>query len=79
MRMKIHKPQEATPSVLQPKILNFDNPGSLAIHHEIMDPNETFVTANNRDPGNSNTNNKFTTNSMDLDRGLSPVMAKELQ
>ena len=44
-----------------------------------QDPIETFVTPNNKDPGNSISNNNFTTNSMGLDIGLNPIMAKELQ
>ena len=35
MRAEIHKPQEATPSILQPKILNFDNTGSSGNRREI--------------------------------------------
>ena len=48
------------------------------IRREIQDPNETFVAPNNRDSGNSTNNNKFTTNSMDLDTDLSLIMTKEL-
>ena len=35
MRAEIYKPQETSPSILQPNILNFDNTGSSANHHEI--------------------------------------------
>ena len=63
---------------MQPKILNFDNIGFSVIRREIQDPNETFVAPNNRDSGNSTNNNKFTTNSMDLDTDLSLIMTKEL-
>ena len=101
MRAKIHKPQEASPSILQSKILNFDNIGSSTNRCEIgspiptcipawgttpseqahttQDPNETFITPNNKDTGNFVDNNIFTTYSMDPDTSLSPIMAKKLQ
>lgn len=44
--------------------------------YTIQDPNRTFVTRNNKDLGNS-INNNFTTNSIDLDIGLSLTMDKE--
>ena len=45
----------------------------------IQDLGETFVTPNNKDPGNSIINNTFNANSMDVDVGISPFMAKEIQ
>ena len=61
-------------------MLNFNNLGSSTIRHEIQDPNEIFVTPNKRDPRKFiNNNNNFTSNSMDLDIGLSLIMVKELQ
>ena len=35
MRMEIHKPQEATTSILQLRILSFDSAGSSKNHREI--------------------------------------------
>ena len=35
IRAEIHKPQEASPLILQPKILNFDNIGSSGNCQEI--------------------------------------------
>lgn len=47
--------------------------------HTTQDPNKTFLTPNLNDPGNFINNITFTTNSMDFDTCLSPMMAKELQ
>ena len=47
--------------------------------HTTQDPYETFVTPNKKDPGNFINNNTSTTNSVDVDAGMSPIMAKELQ
>ena len=43
------------------------------------DPGEIFITSNTKDPCNLVNNNTCNTNSMDLDTGLRPIMAKELQ
>ena len=44
-----------------------------------QDHEETFVTPNKKDPGNLVNNNSFTTNTMDVDARMIPIMAKEFQ
>ena len=44
----------------------------------IQDLNETFITPKTKDVGNFLENNMFNTNFVDLDAGISPIMAREL-
>ena len=95
LRTEICKPPIPAPSAVRPRILNFNNSGSQYDRREtaipttavtlqvqannFQDPSGMFTNNANHNAGNPATNNTFFTNLADLDEGISPQMAKELQ
>ncbi|XP_023764672.1 uncharacterized protein LOC111913178 [Lactuca sativa] len=100
MKVEFQRSQETMPTVVQPRILNFDNPGSSGNQQwnaapaiaaspwgttmnnrasMINDLDETFNTLTNLDSYKFLNNNTINTNSMNVNAGISPHVAKELQ
>ena len=52
LRTEIHKPQDAVPSILHGKMLNFDNSGSSAVHRETGSSIPTSIPAWGATPRN---------------------------
>ena len=100
MKVEFQRSQETMPTVVQLRILNFDNAGSSGNHQGniapptaaspwgttmnnrasmINDLNEPFNTPRILDSSNFLNNNTINTKSTNVDAGISPNMARELQ